>query len=121
VHRLAAAPGPRARAATATEAARVFARGRDSDRAAQALALPGWAPGYKGRITGCEEGRALAFADDPGWAELRRLRPLFAAGARPGAAARGAGWHGGELLGTLAPHAGGRWPAAGGGGADALA
>ena len=31
----------------------------------------------KGRIVGCSEGRALAFADDPGWAEV--LLPLFAA------------------------------------------
>ena len=29
----------------------------------------------KGRIVGCEDGRALAFAEDPGWAEL--LRPVF--------------------------------------------
>jgi ATP-dependent DNA helicase RecQ len=29
----------------------------------------------KGRIVGCSEGRALAFADDPGWAEV--LLPLF--------------------------------------------
>jgi ATP-dependent DNA helicase RecQ len=31
----------------------------------------------KGRIVGCAEGRALAFADDPGWADV--LAPLFAA------------------------------------------
>ncbi len=30
---------------------------------------PAGIPGRKGRIVGCEEGRALAFADDPGWIE----------------------------------------------------
>jgi ATP-dependent DNA helicase RecQ len=35
---------------------------------------PAGIPGRKGRIVGCEEGRALAFADDPGWIdELRQL------------------------------------------------
>ena len=29
----------------------------------------------KGRIAGCKEGRALAFADDPGWSDA--LLPLF--------------------------------------------
>jgi ATP-dependent DNA helicase RecQ len=35
---------------------------------------PSGIAGRKGRIVGCEEGRALAFADDPGWIdELRQL------------------------------------------------
>jgi ATP-dependent DNA helicase RecQ len=35
---------------------------------------PASIPGRKGRIVGCEEGRALAFADDPGWIdELQQL------------------------------------------------
>ena len=60
------------------EAARAFARGQDVVIEPRKL----WPPGAgraspKGRIVGCSEGRALAFADDPGWAEL--LLPLFAA------------------------------------------
>ena len=53
-----------------TEAARVFARGRDVVIEPRKL----WPSGVakKGKIVGCAEGRALAFADDPGWAnELR--------------------------------------------------
>ena len=68
-------PGPGARPGAArVEAARAFARGQDVVIEARKL----WpARGVrKGRIAGCSEGRALAFADDPGWAEL--LRPLFA-------------------------------------------
>jgi ATP-dependent DNA helicase RecQ len=61
----------------AVEAARVFARGRDQVIEPRKLWPSGLgAKDFKGRITGCEEGRALAFADDPGWGEL--LRPLFA-------------------------------------------
>jgi ATP-dependent DNA helicase RecQ len=60
--------------AAATEAARVFARGRDTVIEPRKLWPSGLGAGFKGRISGCEEGRALAFADDPGWAEpLRRL------------------------------------------------
>ncbi|MDO9073873.1 MAG: DEAD/DEAH box helicase [Rubrivivax sp.] len=69
-------PGPGARPGLARiEAARVFARGQDVVIEPRKL----WPAGSarKGRIVGCNEGRALAFADDPGWAEL--LRPLFAA------------------------------------------
>ena len=69
-------PGPGAGPAAARiEAARVFARGQDVVIESRKL----WPSGgkLKGRIVGCSEGRALAFADDPGWAEL--LLPLFAA------------------------------------------
>ena len=71
------APGARPGAAR-IEAARAFARGQDVVIEPRKL----WPPGAgraspKGRIVGCSEGRALAFADDPGWAEL--LLPLFAA------------------------------------------
>lgn len=69
-------PGPGARPSPARiEAARVFARGQDVVIEPRKL----WPSGgrRKGRIVGCAEGRALAFADDPGWAEL--LLPLFAA------------------------------------------
>ncbi len=31
---------------------------------------PAGVDGFKGAITGCSEGRALAFADDPGWSEV---------------------------------------------------
>ena len=57
-----------------TEQARTFARGRDVIIEPRKL----WPSSVarKGRIVGCSEGRALAFADDPGWSEL--LRPLFA-------------------------------------------
>ncbi len=60
------------------EAARRFARGQDVPIEPRKLWPSGAGTGRrKGRITGCDEGRALAFADDPGWAEL--LRPLLAA------------------------------------------
>lgn len=72
-------PGPGARPGAArVEAARVFARGQDVCIEPRKLWPSGGGKGgRKGRITGCDEGRALAFADDPGWGEL--LRPLFAA------------------------------------------
>ncbi len=54
------------------EAARVFARGQDVVLEPRKL-WPAGGP-RKGRIVGCGEGRALAFADDPGWADV--LRPL---------------------------------------------
>jgi ATP-dependent DNA helicase RecQ len=69
-------PGPGARpSAERIEAARVFARGQDVVIEPRKL----WPTGgsRKGRIAGCSEGRALAFADDPGWAEA--LLPLFTA------------------------------------------
>ena len=65
------------------EAARVFARGQDVRIEPRKLWPTGGAragrkgrTGRTGRISGCSEGRALAFADDPGWADL--LQPLFA-------------------------------------------
>lgn len=68
-------PGPGARPGEARiEAARVFARGQDVVIEPRKLWPSG--SGRKGRIVGCEEGRALAFAEDPGWADV--LRPLFA-------------------------------------------
>jgi ATP-dependent DNA helicase RecQ len=71
-------PGPGAApGAERIEAARVFARGRDVVIEPRKLWPSGGRAGRKGRITGCSEGRALAFADDPGWADV--LRPLFAA------------------------------------------
>ena len=69
-------PGPGAQpSATRVEAARVFARGQDTVIEPRKL----WPAGgtHKGRIVACNPGRALAFADDPGWAEV--LLPLFAA------------------------------------------
>jgi ATP-dependent DNA helicase RecQ len=62
------------------EAARIFARGRDTVIEPRKL----WPSGLgrvkgvlrKGRLDACAPGRALAFADDPGWSEL--LRPLLA-------------------------------------------
>lgn len=98
-------PGPGARPGAAlVEAARVFARGQDVVIEPRKL-WPGGGPGRggkarkarKGRIVACSEGRALAFADDPGWAEL--LQPMFAApdGPAPPALLEG-------LLGVL-----GRW------------
>jgi ATP-dependent DNA helicase RecQ len=73
-------PGPGARPGAARiEAARVFARGQDVVIEPRKLWPSG--VGRKGRIAGCGEGRALAFADDPGWAEL--LLPLFAAADGP--------------------------------------
>ena len=69
-------PGPGARpGAQRIEAARVFARGQDVIIEPRKLWPSGGA--RKGRIVGCSEGRALAFADDPGWADA--LMPLFAA------------------------------------------
>ena len=80
-------PGPGAAPSTArTEAARVFARGQDVLIEPRKLwptgasALKG-RKGRKGKIIGCSEGRALAFADDPGWADW--LQPLFAAADGP--------------------------------------
>jgi ATP-dependent DNA helicase RecQ len=68
-------PGSGARPGAARiEAARVFARRQDVVIEPRKL-WPSGGP-RKGRIVGCREGRALAFADDPGWAEL--LLPLFA-------------------------------------------
>ncbi len=54
------------------EAARVFARGRDVVIEPRKL----WPSGVakKGRIVGCNEGRALAFADDPGWTDELRAQ-----------------------------------------------
>ena len=71
-------PGPGARpGAERIEAARVFARGQDVVIEPRKLwPSGGGGKGRKGRIVGCNEGRALAFADDPGWAEV--LLPLFA-------------------------------------------
>ena len=69
-------PGPGARPDPAqVEAARVYARGQDVVIEPRKL----WPSGgrRKGRIAGCSEGRALAFADDPGWADA--LLPLFTA------------------------------------------
>ena len=57
-------------------AARVFARGHDIVIEPRKL-WPAGSKARKGRIVGCSEGRALAFADDPGWGDL--LRPMFAA------------------------------------------
>jgi len=70
-------PGPGARPSEKrTEAARVFARGQDVVIEPRKLwPTGGTGKGRKGRIIGCGEGRALAFADDPGWAEA--LLPLF--------------------------------------------
>lgn len=74
-------PGPGARpGAQRVEAARLYARGQDVVIEPRKLWPSGGSKalkGRKGRITGCSEGRALAFADDPGWAEA--LLPLFAA------------------------------------------
>ena len=65
-----AQPGP-----ARVEAARVYARGQDVVIAPRKL----WPTGgtRKGRIAACSEGRAVAFADDAGWADV--LLPLFAA------------------------------------------
>jgi ATP-dependent DNA helicase RecQ len=76
------APGAQPGAAR-IEAARRFARGQDVVIEPRKLWPGGSARTLrKGRIVGCSQGRALAFADDPGWAEV--LLPLFA---RPDAAA----------------------------------
>ena len=73
------------------EAARVFARGQDVRIEPRKLWPTGGAragrkgrTGRTGRISGCSEGRALAFADDPGWADL--LQPLFAGPDAPASA-----------------------------------
>ena len=69
-------PGPGARPGDErVAAARVYARGQDVIIEPRKLWPAGGA--RKGRIVGCSEGRALAFADDPGWSEV--LLPLFAA------------------------------------------
>jgi ATP-dependent DNA helicase RecQ len=72
-------PGPGMRpGAERVEAARVFARGQDVIIEPRKLWPTGGSRnGRKGRITGCSEGRVLAFANDPGWAGT--LQPLFAA------------------------------------------
>ena len=77
-----AGPGP-----GRIEAARVFARGQDAlieprklwPSGGKSAGPSGSSSGgiRKGRIVGCSEGRALAFADDPGWADV--LLPLFSA------------------------------------------
>lgn len=86
-------PGPGARPSAArVEAARVFARGQDVAIEPRKL-WPSGGP-RKGRIVGCSEGRALAFADDPGWAEV--LQPVFAA-------ADGHGAHDGPDAAVLRP------------------
>ena len=60
------------------EAARVFARGQDVLIEPRKLwPAGGGGQGRKGKVIGCSEGRALAYAADPGWAEA--LLPLFAA------------------------------------------
>ncbi len=68
--------------AARVEAARVFARGQDVLIEPRKLWPSGGTRGGRaggkartGRIVACGEGRALAFADDPGWAELQ---PVFA-------------------------------------------
>ena len=45
-----------------------FARGVDVTIEPRKM-WPSGMPGVKGRIVGCEPGRALAFADDPGWSD----------------------------------------------------
>ncbi len=67
-------PAPGGRPGTESlEAARVFARGRDTIIEPRKL-WPGGSP-RKGKIVGCGEGRALAFADDPGWVtEVQSIR-----------------------------------------------
>ncbi len=58
--------------ASSLEAARQFARGRDVVIEPRKLWPNGTA--RKGKIIGCSQGRALAFADDPGWVdEMRHL------------------------------------------------
>lgn len=55
------------------QAARLFARGVDVLIEPRKL-WPAGIAAHKGRIIGCEAGRALAFADDPGWSdEVQRL------------------------------------------------
>jgi ATP-dependent DNA helicase RecQ len=70
-------PGLRPSAEMIT-AARVFVRGQDVIIEPRKL----WPSGskLKGKITGCSEGRALSFANDPGWIdEIRHLRNAPAA------------------------------------------
>ena len=65
-------PGLRPNDETLTEA-RVFARRQDVVIEPRKLWPGGGA--RKGKIVGCSEGRAMAFADDPGWVdELRAIR-----------------------------------------------
>jgi ATP-dependent DNA helicase RecQ len=52
----------------AIAAARAHLRGLDVVIEPRKL-WPGGVPGRKGKIAGCEPGRALAFADDPAWAD----------------------------------------------------
>jgi ATP-dependent DNA helicase RecQ len=68
------APGLRP-SSEALEAARAFTRGRDVLIEPRKMWPSGTA--RKGKIVGASEGRALAFADDPGWVEeLRALRDV---------------------------------------------
>ena len=95
-----AMPGPQR-----VEAARVFARGQDVIVEPRKLWPAGGMRGVrKGRISGCNEGRALAFADDPGWADL--LQPLFAGPDGPAPASVLDGLLG--VLGRWRPHWGAR-------------
>ena len=56
-----------------TDSVRRFARGVDVVIEPRKL-WPSGLEGWSGKIAGCTDGRALAFADDPGWAgELRRF------------------------------------------------
>lgn len=74
-------PGPGARPAPErVVSAQVFARGQDVCIEPRKL-WPAGGP-RKGRIIGCSEGRALAFADDPGWVEW--IGPLFGMADEPG-------------------------------------
>ncbi|MBS0445588.1 MAG: ATP-dependent DNA helicase RecQ [Proteobacteria bacterium] len=67
-------PGPGARPGVMrVAAARAYARGQDVVIEPRKLWPAGGA--RRGRIVGCDEGRALAYANDPGWAEA--LQPLF--------------------------------------------
>ena len=63
----------------ALESARVFARGRDVTIEPRKMWPSG--VGRKGKIVGCHEGRALAFADDPGWVD--EIKAMYAAPAGP--------------------------------------
>jgi ATP-dependent DNA helicase RecQ len=60
-------PGPTPRAETVV-AARAVLRGADVVIEPRQL-WPAGLPGRRGRIAGCQPGRALAFADDPGWGD----------------------------------------------------
>ena len=73
-------PGPGLHPSSdALEAARVFARGRDVHIEPRKV----WPSGVarKGKIVGCEVGRALAFADDPGWVD--EIKAMYASPAGP--------------------------------------